>query len=106
MLLANLILTFLGVRARLDFVGRAPNALLVQLVETLTKFTQLFATAMVNAPPLPPAGFWGGSGLLVVGTLQFLTASDGSAPQAVFGPPRGDVISTRGRGVKSSRTSD
>mmetsp|Transcript_109125 Transcript_109125/g.303481 ORF Transcript_109125/g.303481 Transcript_109125/m.303481 type:complete len:221 (+) Transcript_109125:1-663(+) len=80
-LLANLVLTFLGGRARVDFVGRAPNALLVQLVETLTKFISLFATAMINSPPLPPMGFWCGSGLLVAGTLQFLTASDGSGPQ-------------------------
>jgi len=78
MLLVNLVLTFLGGRTRIEFAGRAPNALLVQLVETLTKFISLFATAMVNSPPFPPLGFWGGSGLLVLGTLQFLTASDSS----------------------------
>mmetsp|Transcript_68648 Transcript_68648/g.223367 ORF Transcript_68648/g.223367 Transcript_68648/m.223367 type:complete len:464 (+) Transcript_68648:111-1502(+) len=76
MLLSNLAFTFAGSKARVTFVGRAPNGLLVQLVETLTKFISLFATALLNAPPFPPMGFWGGSGVLVLGTLQFLTASD------------------------------
>lgn len=76
MLLANLAFTFAGSKARVLFAGRAPNALLVQLVETLTKFISLFVTALVNAPPFPPMAFWGGSGVLILGTLQFLTASD------------------------------
>lgn len=76
MLLSNLAFTLAGSKARVTFIGRAPNGLLVQLVETLTKFISLFATALINAPPLPPLGFWAGSGTLVLGTLQFLTASD------------------------------
>lgn len=76
LLLANLSLTVAGSKARVTFVSRAPNGLLVQLVETLTKFISLFATALINAPPLPSLGFFGGSGVLMLGTLQFLTASD------------------------------
>lgn len=76
MLFFNLLTTFTGTKARVTFAGRAPNPLLVQLVETLTKFLQLLVGALINSPPFPPLGFWGGFGLLVAGTLQFLSSSD------------------------------
>jgi len=75
LLVGNLALTYVGNKARVLFASRAPNVLLVQLIETLTRFVSLLATVFINAPPFPTAGFWLGSVVLTLGTLQFLTAS-------------------------------
>eukprot|EP00928_Gymnodinium_smaydae_P047775 TRINITY_DN3190_c0_g1_i1.p1 TRINITY_DN3190_c0_g1~~TRINITY_DN3190_c0_g1_i1.p1 ORF type:complete len:480 (-),score=96.85 TRINITY_DN3190_c0_g1_i1:48-1487(-) len=79
LLLANMSVTFLGQATQVQFAGRAPNLLIVQLVDTLKKFISLLLTALLGAPPFPPLGFWIGSLSLVLGTVQFLSASQ--APQ-------------------------
>lgn len=76
MLVSNMAISFAGQATQVQFAGRAPNLLIVQLAETLKKFLSLLTTAMLAAPPFPPLGFWLGSTMLVTGTVQFLTASD------------------------------
>lgn len=55
--------------------GRAPNLLMTQLVHTMDGFLQLLVAALLRSPPWPPLGFWGGSSVLIMGTLQYLRAS-------------------------------
>jgi len=55
--------------------GRAPNLLMTQLVHTMDGFLQLLVAALLRSPPWPPLGFWGGSSVLILGTLQYLRAS-------------------------------
>lgn len=62
-------------RAGARLAGRAPNLLMAQLVQTMDGFVQLLLTSLLRAPPFPPSGFWGGSLVLVLGTLQYLRAS-------------------------------
>jgi len=76
LLLCNNALTFGDRQVSVQMSGRAPNLLIVQLVETMKKFSSLLLTALINAPPLPPIGFWGGSVMLILGTVQFLSSSD------------------------------
>jgi len=75
LLTTNVLLTVRGRAATVRMAGRAPNLLLVQLVQTVEKSLQLFTTALLRAPPFPPAGFWGGSSVLALGTLHFLRAT-------------------------------
>jgi len=81
-LVANIALTFGNRAASVRMAGRAPNLLLVQLVETVVKFLSLLLTALMNAPPLPPNAFWLGALVLVSGTVQFLCAPDVKPPSA------------------------
>lgn len=75
LLLSNLALTF-GNRATFVRMSAAsPNVLTTQLMETLNKFACLVLTALMNAPPFPPAFFWLGTVVLVAGTAQYLNAS-------------------------------
>lgn len=76
MLIVNMSITFGGQATQAQFTGRAPSLLLVQLVDTVKKFASLMVTALLAAPPFPPLGFWAGSILLVLGTLQFLQNSE------------------------------
>eukprot|EP00930_Biecheleria_cincta_P047433 TRINITY_DN32889_c0_g1_i1.p1 TRINITY_DN32889_c0_g1~~TRINITY_DN32889_c0_g1_i1.p1 ORF type:complete len:301 (-),score=36.95 TRINITY_DN32889_c0_g1_i1:32-811(-) len=55
--------------------GRAPNLLMAQLVHTVDGFLQLLTAALLRVPPWPPRGFWGGSAVLILGTLHYLRAS-------------------------------
>uniref|UniRef100_A0A7S2A2C0 Sugar phosphate transporter domain-containing protein n=1 Tax=Ditylum brightwellii TaxID=49249 RepID=A0A7S2A2C0_9STRA len=75
LLLSILVFTMVHMHSMALFTARAPNLLLYQIVDTVKKFTIVVVTALYRAPPLPPAGFWGGSILLVVGTLRFLSVS-------------------------------
>ena len=75
LLLSNLMLTFGHTHSLALFTARAPNMLLYQIVDTVKKFSIVVVTALGRAPPFPPTGFWGGSLVLVAGTLQFLSVS-------------------------------
>ncbi|CAK0798604.1 unnamed protein product [Prorocentrum cordatum] len=89
-LVAGVFFNVLSRRASARLAGRAPNLLTAQLVQTVDGFVQLLLASMLNAPPYPPAGFWGGAAVLVLGTLQYLRASgappappsEGSSPAA------------------------
>lgn len=76
LLLGNIALTFGDRAASSKMAGRAPDVLLVQLVETLKRFLILLLTALLAAPPLPPVGFWMGAAVLAGGTVQFVLTSD------------------------------
>merc|ERR1712203_463918 len=76
LLLLNMSFTFGHNWFQAIFAGRAPNLLIYQLVDTIKKFSNVLMTAMLRSPPYPPMGFWGGSTVLVVGTVQFLSASE------------------------------
>lgn len=56
--------------------GRVPNLLVLQLIQTVDGFLQLLVAALLRVPPWPPSGFWGGALVLLLGTLQYLRASD------------------------------
>eukprot|EP00928_Gymnodinium_smaydae_P041225 TRINITY_DN2790_c0_g2_i1.p1 TRINITY_DN2790_c0_g2~~TRINITY_DN2790_c0_g2_i1.p1 ORF type:complete len:407 (-),score=44.43 TRINITY_DN2790_c0_g2_i1:303-1523(-) len=77
LLLVNMAVTFVSRAAQARFAGRAPNLILVHLVATVQKFATILVTALMAAPPFPPATFWVGSVVLVLGTLMFLMASEG-----------------------------
>eukprot|EP00440_Ansanella_granifera_P014480 gb/GFBE01015737.1/.p1 GENE.gb/GFBE01015737.1/~~gb/GFBE01015737.1/.p1 ORF type:complete len:390 (+),score=62.07 gb/GFBE01015737.1/:1-1170(+) len=74
-LLASVISTFAARGAASQMAGRSPNLLMTQLVQTLECFLQLLVVALINVPPFPPLGFWGGTVVLIVGTLHYLRAS-------------------------------
>mmetsp|Transcript_16844 Transcript_16844/g.39515 ORF Transcript_16844/g.39515 Transcript_16844/m.39515 type:complete len:394 (-) Transcript_16844:58-1239(-) len=61
--------------ASIQMSGRAPNLLMTQLVNTLEQFLQLLSLAFLRVPPWPPGGFWTGTLVLLLGTLQYLRAS-------------------------------
>eukprot|EP00931_Biecheleriopsis_adriatica_P104019 TRINITY_DN78772_c0_g1_i1.p1 TRINITY_DN78772_c0_g1~~TRINITY_DN78772_c0_g1_i1.p1 ORF type:complete len:404 (+),score=69.51 TRINITY_DN78772_c0_g1_i1:23-1234(+) len=58
--------------------GRAPSLIMAQLLQTLGSFLELLVVVFMRAPPWPAAGFWLGTMLLVLGTLQYLRASTDS----------------------------
>jgi len=81
LLVANMALTFGDRKLAVQVAGRAPNVLIVQLVETLKKFLSMLLSALLAAPPWPAVSFWLGALLLVLGTVQYLTASDAPEPE-------------------------
>ncbi|CAE7745090.1 Pip5kl1 [Symbiodinium pilosum] len=78
-LIFNLVLsvtsTFAARAAAARMAGRSPSLLMTQLVQTIECFSQLLLVALIRAPPYPPFGFWGGTVVLLLGTLQYLRAS-------------------------------
>jgi len=76
LLMVNVLCTSGDRAASIQVTGRAPSLLVGQLVQTLKRFLNVFVTALLCAPPLPDAGFWAGALLLVLGTAQFLSASN------------------------------
>eukprot|EP00929_Paragymnodinium_shiwhaense_P098841 TRINITY_DN60357_c0_g1_i1.p1 TRINITY_DN60357_c0_g1~~TRINITY_DN60357_c0_g1_i1.p1 ORF type:complete len:400 (-),score=35.99 TRINITY_DN60357_c0_g1_i1:182-1381(-) len=76
LLAANIAFSFGARSSTVLMAGRAPNNLVVQLIQTAEKFCSGVTTALTQAPPYPPPGFWGGSVVLFVGMIQFLTASE------------------------------
>ena len=83
----------------LKLSGRAPTVLMANMVQvgyaqafcnwclarnffspfflqTVEKFLQLSATALLHAPPVPPVGFWLGALLLAAGSAAYLAASN------------------------------
>jgi hypothetical protein len=76
LLLVNMALTFGDRKLSGQVNGRAPNVILVPLLETLKKFMSMLLSALLAAPPLPPLAFWAGAMLLGLGMLQYLSASD------------------------------
>jgi len=79
-LVAAVLLNFASRSVDTRLAGRAPNLLLMQLVQTVDGFLQLLIAALLRVPPWPPSGFWGGALVLLLGTLQYLRAS--GAPPA------------------------
>jgi len=83
-LTAGVLFNVVSRRAGARLAGRAPNLLMAQLVQTVDGFVQLLLASLLNAPPYPPTGFWSGAAGLLLGTLQYLRASDappdGSSP--------------------------
>jgi len=80
-LAASVLLTFAARSASARMAGRAPNLLTAQLVQTIECFLQIFVVAFMRVPPFPPLGFWGGTLVLVLGTLEYLRASDDSSKE-------------------------
>ncbi|CAJ1379090.1 unnamed protein product [Effrenium voratum] len=78
-LILNLVMsvcsTFAARSAAAQMAGRSPSLLMTQLVQTMECFLQLLVVAMMRVPPWPPVGFWGGTVVLMLGTLQYLRAS-------------------------------
>eukprot|EP00439_Symbiodinium_sp_Y106_P053244 s3229_g7.t1 len=54
---------------------RLPVSMQSDEVQTIECFSQLLLVALIRAPPFPPAGFWLGTLVLLIGTLQYLRAS-------------------------------
>eukprot|EP00933_Yihiella_yeosuensis_P066124 TRINITY_DN7020_c3_g1_i1.p1 TRINITY_DN7020_c3_g1~~TRINITY_DN7020_c3_g1_i1.p1 ORF type:complete len:430 (-),score=70.12 TRINITY_DN7020_c3_g1_i1:469-1758(-) len=72
---ASVCSTFVARRAAASMAGRSPSLLMTQLVQTVECFLQLLLVALLRLPPWPPAGFWAGSLVLLIGTLCYLEAS-------------------------------
>lgn len=92
-LILNLLLsvasTFAARAAAARMAGRSPSLLMTQLVQTIECFSQLLLVALIRAPPFPPVGFWLGTLVLLIGTLQYLRAS-ADVPKP---PVRSDEVS-------------
>lgn len=76
LLLACVLCTFADRASSVRMAGRAPSLLTEQLVQTLKKFLELFVAVLTGAPPAQPVAFSLASGLLLCGTVQFLSAAD------------------------------
>ena len=60
----------------LQLVSRQELLFTVFFLQTVEKFLQLSATALLHAPPVPPVGFWLGALLLAAGSAAYLAASN------------------------------